>query len=715
MRGVASTIVILCALALSACGDRARPPQTPPRAQSDATPGAATGASSSASSDAAAPGAHGLVRRAALFDDPTRIRGRLSPDGAYVSWLAPMGGALNVWTAPADAPDEARPVTESPPPGLVQYEWARNSTHILYVELTPDGDGGRVWAVDVATGARRDLTPGDADTHARVVDMSWDYPSDVVIAANDRDRERYDLHRVNLATGASRRVLVNDRGFTRFLLNDALEPVLAERIEDDGALAVYRAAARGEDWSRFLVFPPEDAWQSGVIALDGAGRSVYARDSRGANAAALVRIDLETGARTFLAGVDGADVEETLFHPVTGEADAVSVNRLYQEWLPLTARGARAMRYLEDHLSGEVHVLSRTVDDGRWIVYVSDANNPGSYYTFDREAGEAGAPDALSRFLDIRPELMGGADVQTAPVVIPARDGLDLVAYLSVPAHADANADGRPDAPLPMVISVIEGPGDRARGGYNAVDHWLVDRGFASLRLNVRGAWGFGKAYLNAGDGEWGGAIQDDLLDAAQWAVAREVADPARVGVMGAGLGGLTAMTAVARDPDSFACAAAINAPMDLVAFLENAPAPWRPYLPAFSRVLGDPDDPAQREALAARSPVSFASEIARPTLIIQGGADPLNQADLAREAAERVSRAPATLLVFETAGVKIADRRVRTAVFAAAEAFLGSCLGVDAEPLGDELAETSVAASVGVEHVPGLAAALARHVADNR
>ncbi len=119
------------------------------------------------------------------------------------------------------------------------------------------------------------------------------------------------------------------------------------------------------------------------------------------------------------------------------------------------------------------------------------------------------------------------------PQELTARDGLKLVSYLTLPAETDAKHDGKAEKPVPLVLYVHSGPWARDSYGCGPYEQWLANRGYAVLSVNFRGSTGSGKAFTNAGNGEWAGKMHDDLLDAVQWAVKRGVTKPDDVAIMG--------------------------------------------------------------------------------------------------------------------------------------------------------------------------------------
>nr|MCU0255470.1 hypothetical protein [Vicinamibacterales bacterium] len=79
---------------------------------------------------AAAPAAVPLIPRAALFGNPERTQARLSPDGRFISFIAPRDGVLNVWVAPAGDLAAAKPITNDRKRGIRQHFWAYDGAHV---------------------------------------------------------------------------------------------------------------------------------------------------------------------------------------------------------------------------------------------------------------------------------------------------------------------------------------------------------------------------------------------------------------------------------------------------------------------------------------------------------------------------------------------------------------------------------------------------------
>jgi dipeptidyl aminopeptidase/acylaminoacyl peptidase len=209
---------------------------------------------------------------------------------------------------------------------------------------------------------------------------------------------------------------------------------------------------------------------------------------------------------------------------------------------------------------------------------------------------------------------------------------------------------------------------------------WLANRGYAVLQVNYRGSTGFGKAFNNAGNREWGAKMHEDLVDAVRWAVEAGYADPNRVAIMGGSYGGYAALVGLTFTPELFVCGVDVVGPSNLQTLLDSIPPYWEPLKAQFIRRVGDPDDP---EFLRSRSPLFFADRIVRPLLIAQGANDPrVKQAESDQIVqAMRARGQQVTYLLFADEGHGFARPENQRKFAAAAEKFLADHLGGRCEP----------------------------------
>jgi len=641
-----------------------------------------------------------LIPRQTLFGNPQRASVQISPNGQYLAYLAPVDGVLNVWVGPLGDPAAAKPITQDKGRGIRIYFWAFDGRHVLYLQDKDGDENWRVYSVDVDRGDIRDLTPLE-NVQARIQNLSHRKPNEILIALNDRNPELHDIYRLDLTTGERQLVLENE-GFMAFHADEDYQIRLAERTTPDGGREIFQRSTDGT-WQPFIQLAPEDALSTNVAGFDKTGRVLRLIDSRGRNTAAFTEIRLDDGKQTLIAEDPRADVSGAMAHPTEFTLEAVSFTYERVHWKVLDPKMEPDFAALRAVADGDFEITSRTLDDTKWIVaYVLD-NGPVRYYLYERPARKA-------KFLFTnRPELEKLTLARMHPVIIKSRDGLDLVSYLSLPPESDPDNDGRPDRPLPMVLDVHGGPWARDEWGYDAYHQWLANRGYAVLSVNFRGSTGFGKEFTNAGDRQWAAKMQDDLVDAVQWAIRERVADPQKVAILGGSYGGYAVLVGLTFTPELFACGVDIVGPSSLVTLLESIPPYWKPILDLFAARVGDPRTEEGRKFLLERSPITRVDQIRRPLLIGQGANDPrVKQAESDQiVAAMQEKNIPVTYVLFADEGHGFARPENNMAFNAVTEAFLARQLGGRFEPIGGDFQGSTIQVPVGADQVPGLAEAL--------
>jgi len=644
-----------------------------------------------------------LIPRKLLFGNPEKTSPTLSPDGRHLAWLAPVDGVLNVWVAPADDTEAAGPVTDDRKRGIRAYYWAYTNDHVLYVQDKGGDENWHVHITDIAGGATRDLTPLEG-VRANIVAVSHKHPGSILVGLNDRDPQYHDVHRIDLKTAARTLVEENAR-FAGYAIDDDYRLRLATRLADDGGAEYFVPDADGGNgWQPYLKVELEETMTFGILGFDEAGTSLYVRDGRGRDTAALKLLDLSTGELRLLAEDAEADVGGVMRHPTEKHPQAATFEYTRRRRQILDESVADDFAYLEtvDRGGGDLGVAGRTLDDDQWIVSYGRDDGPARYYLYDRASKEA------SFLFTDRGELEDRPLVKMHPVVIEARDGLQLVCYLSLPMGSDPEGNARPAQPLPLVLSVHGGPWGRDRWGMNATHQWLANRGYAVLSVNFRGSTGFGKAYVNAGDLEWAGTMHDDLVDAVQWAVDEHVAEAGRVAIMGGSYGGYAALVGLTFTPELFACGVDLVGPSNLVTLLKTIPPYWAPMIELFAKRCGDHRTEEGRRLLEERSPLNRVDAICRPLLIGQGANDPRVKRSESDQivAAMKAKGIPVTYVIYPDEGHGMARPQNKLSFFAVAEAFLAEHLGGRAEPVGGDFEGSSIEFLHGREQLASLAGA---------
>ena len=648
-----------------------------------------------------------LMPRQVLFGNPDKASVQLSPDGTKIGYLAPVAGVLNVWVGLANDPAAARPVTRDTDRGIRFYDWAYTSNHILFIQDKGGDENWRLYSVDLETGDTKDLTPLEG-VQARFQEISPQFPAEILVALNDRDPRLHDLYRVNIATG-ERRLVQKNEGFAGFVTDRDYRVRLALRVLPDGGSEMLRATEHG-GWTPFARIPMEDTLTTSPVGFDKAGTILYMIDSRNRNTGALMALDLDTGKQTLLAEDPRADVSDVVIHPTEKRVQAAAFTYERKVWQILDQSIAGDWAALRTIATGDVEVVSRTLDDRYWIVaYIMD-DGPVRYYRYDRAGQKA-------QFLFTNREQLEGLPLaKMHPIVITSRDGLNLVSYYTLPPGSDRDGDARPDESFPTVLVVHGGPWARDTWGYNPWHQWLANRGYAVLSVNFRGSTGSGKALINASTSEWGAKMHDDLIDAVHWAIQQGIADPQRVAIMGGSYGGYATLVGMTFTPEMFACGIDIVGPSNLVTLLESIPPYWQPQVDLWATRVGDHRTEEGRAFLTKRSPLTCAHRIQRPLLIGHGANDPRVKQTESDQIVQVMHEKgiPVTYVLYPDEGHGFARPENRLSFNAVAEAFLSRCLGGRCEPIGDDFTGASITVPVGADQVRGVPEALSTRVHSN-
>ena len=606
-----------------------------------------------------------LIPRSVLFGNPERISPRISPDGTRLAWIAPRDGVLNVWVAPigADGADwaAAQAVTEDTDRGVRVFVWGRDGRHVLYLQDVGGDENWRLYDVDLVSMARRDLTPFEG-IHANIIATSKRRPTEVLVGINADNPQLHDVYRLDLATGDLVKEIANP-GYAAWVADEDLVVRCALEPLPDGAFDVLVRDADPGDWRKLLTIPAEDATSSDVVSFSGDGRSLLMISAAGSNTGRLTRVDLSTGDAEVLAEDPSADVAGALLHPDTRDPQIVAILKDRMTYVVLDPSVQDDLKAIQALHPGDPVFAGRDDSDGTWLVGFTNDTGPVPYFMYDRAS-------RTGRFLfEHQPALSGYELAPMEPFSYQARDGLEINGYVTFPPGLGRSG-------LPAVLNVHGGPQARDTWGYDPEAQWLANRGYLCIQVNYRGSTGYGKAFVSAGDREWGGKMHEDLVDAVGYAVAQGWADPSRVAIYGGSYGGYAALVGAAFTPGVFCCAVDIVGPSNLKTLLETVPPYWLPVIAQLYRRVGNPETDV--DFLWSRSPLSRARDIRIPLLIAQGANDPrVKQAESEQiVAALQEAGIEHEYMLFPDEGHGFAKPENRIKFYTAAERFLARYLG---------------------------------------
>lgn len=555
-----------------------------------------------------------IIPREVLFGNPKYASPSLSPDGKYLSFLAPSAneGVLNVFVNLLSDPlENARMITNDTSRGIRNAFWAQDSTTILYLQDFEGDENFHLWSIDVedASAQALDLTPGE-NVKASNVMTNKRYPSEILVGTNQREAKCFDMYRCDYKTGKLTLDTENPGDVVGWGSEDdsfqVREAVI--RNQEDSSTTIRVRDDTDSEWRDLITFPYGE--EGNLVEFFPDGKTCWMKSSIGRETTALLKVDLATGETieevfaTDKCNCGGVSMDED-----TKELRAVSYNYARLERKFFDDELKKDYDFLESIAPEGAEVLpsSKTRDEKLWAVGFRRSDGPIEYILYDQEKKET-KPLFVSK-----PELLEYKLAPMEDVRIKARDGLELVAYLT---------KARTDGPTPLILLVHGGPWARDSWGFSPMAQWFANRGYATLQVNYRASTGFGKSFLHKGDKQWGvGDMQHDLTDSVNWAIEQGIADKDKICVYGGSYGGYACLAGLTYTPDLYACGVDIVGPSNIKTLLDSIPPYWAPLRNGMLLKIGDVD--GDEEFNRKISPLFHVDNIKAPLLIGQGANDP--------------------------------------------------------------------------------------------
>lgn len=589
----------------------------------------------------------------------------LSPDGQKLAWIRHLQGNPTLHVRQLDG--QAETVVRHAAP-VVRFYWARDSRHLLFLADSGGAEHLFVADTDSPQTVPRDLTPFDSVRVGSILAPPSKIGS-VLVEMNLGAGPRYDLYEIHLNTGRHK-LIQRDYGRTlRWIVSCSGGVVARIQVLKSGGWELQALDGKG-GWRRVLAGKFGDT----IVVADKIpedGTTLYAKTNAGRDTIAVVKLNLEDGRQEVAFETPDADVSRFWINPSTDQLLAV----LYHDSLPRYHYHDRRMQEDLEGLLGSAPLFytigSASADRRRLVIVTETDRTAPSTYLIDRDSKEKELLEShpLSEFATLLS--------RTRPVRFTARDGLPISGYLTLPR-------GTSGRNLPLVLKVHGGPWSRDVWRFDLDTQFLANRGYAVLEVNFRGSMGFGKVFVRKARKEFGRKMQDDLIDAVDWAVAEGYADPAKVAIFGYSYGGYAALMGLAMTPRKFAAGVDVMGMSDLALQVRAFPPDsWGPRT-WWVRFVGDPNDPNEHKELMERSPITHAHRIERPLLVVHGAKD----GRVSRENSDRLVRSlrendvPVEYLVFADEGHGISKRQNRIQFAHRLETFLARYLDGRAGPM---------------------------------
>ena len=613
-----------------------------------------------------------------FFRNPEGASYQVSPGGDFISWMAPWENRLNVFVQPSDGSGEPRRLTDATQRDIAGYFWAAKD-QIVYLQDDGGDENFHLYAVDADGGNRRDLTPFPG-VRVGVVDDLRDDEDHLLISMNKRDARVFDVFRLNTRNGGMELVAENPGSVSSWITDH--DGKVRAAVQTDGVNTEFLSrATEDEPFKKVLSTNFRESADPLFFTYDN--KHLYASSNIGRDKSAIVRLDPATG----------EELEVIFQHPEVDTGvllgsdkrkviTAAAFTRDKQEYHFFDDWRRELQEKLEKKLPGtEVALSSMNRDEDKFIVRTHSDRSRGAFYYYDSKT------DELRKLADISPWLDAEQLAPMEPVRIPARDGLELPAYLTLPPGVEPKD-------LPTVLLVHGGPWARDAWGFDGAAQFLANRGYAVLQVNFRGSTGYGREFWEKSFKQWGKTMQDDLTDSAKWLVERGIADPERIAIYGGSYGGYAALAGMAFTPDVYAAGISFVGPSNLFTLLASVPPYWEPYRQMQYEMIGNPE--TEKDLLTAASPLFSADQIAAPLLIAQGANDPRVKKAESDQIVEALKKRGIDVpyIVKDNEGHGFANEENRLYFYRAVERFLAKHLGGRAEESDEKIPELGTTAS---------------------
>lgn len=590
-----------------------------------------------------------------FFADTEMTSVQISPDGRYLTFLAPKNERANLAIMDRQT-KKLRWITDMKEESVVAYVWAKKD-RILFAQqfggreqygmFACDPDAGNLIVINqlqrveaTADGmGQGDLPSSERDLPKTLISLLPKDPDHILMNRIRGSSFLGDIVKVNIRNGRetlvernyinARAWIADSTGAVRVAICSDLEEPIKIRYRHDEKSEWRTLAEFPRDNSLFFeeASPVEPHWRPSVFAKDD--RTLYVKTFIEHDKAAIRTLDPETNTwgpvifthprvepgdrlANYRRGglLNRASVDGLVFNS-SGDLAGIHYNDEYPEtrWLD-PAMGKLAVN-IDRALPGTNNSIVSATRDGRlMVISAASDRDPGTFYLFDSEKQK------LEEIGRVRPRTNPKLMAEMKPIRFPARDGWEIPGYLTLP-------NGVPPKNLPMIVVPHGGPyGPRDMWQFDSQVQFLANRGYAVLQVNYRGSGGYGLAFQKGGHRQYGLKMQDDVTDGVKWCIAQGYADPNRVGIFGASYGGYVVLAGLAFTPELYCCGIDYVGVADIELRAGNRtftpPRVIREY-----RDLTNIDPVKDKDVMRATNPIHHIASIRAPLLAAYGKNDP--------------------------------------------------------------------------------------------
>jgi dipeptidyl aminopeptidase/acylaminoacyl peptidase len=541
-----------------------------------------------------------------FFKNPESSAYQLSPNGKYLSYLAPFNQRMNVHIKNVETQEITR-ITKLKDRDVAGYMWV-TSERLIYVRDFGGDENYHILAVNIDGSNDVDLTPFEKVKAGLIDDLEND-DDHVLVSLNTRNPQFFDPYRLNIHTGELTILAENPGYITSWMTDHDGKLRLATATDGVNTSLLYRKT-EADEFQNVLTTNFKESVSPLFFTFDN--QHIYAASNLGRDKSAVVLFDVEKGVEIeMLFSHEAVDVSGLSYSKKRKVLTMISYTTWKRQYHFLDTERADLQARLTQELSGyEVAISSANKAEDTFLVRTYSDRSLGAYYIYFQNE------DRLEKISEVSPWLDENELAEMKPIQYQSRDGLTIHGYLTLPKGGTAKN-------LPVVVNPHGGPWARDGWGFNPEIQFLANRGYAVLQMNFRGSVGYGRAFWEASFKQWGLSMQDDVTDGVNWLIKQGIADKEKVAIYGGSYGGYATLAGITLTPDLYACAVDYVGVSNLFTFMETIPPYWEQFRQMLYEMVGNPDDATDNARMKATSPVFLIDEIKAPLLIAQGANDP--------------------------------------------------------------------------------------------
>ena len=542
---------------------------------------------------------------------------KLSPDGNNIAFIRNVNGMTLIGII--DLKEQASRYivrTDNQRFKIGWYTWASDKIILISADYPVSRNGvkykeARLLKVDIY-GTKPPITVFKPKRKERnpqfqnnIIDLLPDDPDHILMALDLNIANAPDVYKVNLSHVKKRKRIYRAKQYINDWMTDQQHRLRLGFGRDDTRIFYRLYDLKTEKWRNIWDYEIFDAPDITPLGFGLNPNELYIRaDHNGRYALFKVDVSKKDLPRTLVYADDKYDLDGSLIYSKkTNDVIGVYHSGSSGGKVFFAELYKKSQQAIDKAIPDAYNVISDySANERRYILYSSKNSAPGAYYLGDKDTKE------LSFIMAEYPLLAEQPLSTKKKISYIASDKTEIEAYVTLPPKT---------APKTHSALVIPhgGPMSSSHAGFDWFTEFFANRGYTIIEPNFRGSSGYGFQFAMESIQNWGGAMQDDLADAANWLTKKYPHLEGNVCIIGASYGGYAALMAAVKQQDVFRCAGSLAGVSDLEYIIRLS----RRFTNSkvVKKQIGDDSDKLEQQ-----SPVNFAEKVNIPVLLIHGDKD---------------------------------------------------------------------------------------------